>query len=200
MKINSVTTNYNQPKQVTHKGALVLVNPNGTSQEIHPRGISRLKTEFFRYYATWRGKNSNNTLCHCIEVTKAIFDNSQFFYVNAKKDDVEQAIQKAIELPSGKKYTVGEPLLYYLKSINDPSTKMLYKDIKNEDAMSYMEKSPNTVYLEETYVRNDVSYINSNLAGQFESEGSSMGSCSTSLADQIIDWTKKEEPENAEES
>ena len=208
MKINSVTTNYSQPKQVSHKGYIKLGNPLGPTMTRDPRAITGLESHII-HYPVCNGKHRHmdtgcciygyDYLVHFVEVTKVIFENSTHFWVNAKEDDVQKAVTKAINLPNGEGVTVGEPLAPLLFRQGIGVYNDYYKDLNYDNVEEWMNKYPNTVRIEtfkdET---GDIPYKGADDRAQalFEDTGKASGRCETRIADVIMSY--KTEPDETE--
>ena len=137
---------------------------------------------------------------HFVEVTKVIFENSTHFWVNAKDKDIQKAITKALNLPSGEGVTVGEPLVPLLKRLCIASYYDYYKDINSDNLEECIKNCPNTVRIERYNDKTDtIPYYEADLGAQqlFEDTGNPSGSCATRLIDVICNF--EEESDSTEE-
>lgn len=197
MNINPIMT-YNRQNQVSHKGPITLYNPLGNSITMDPRAIAFVESQLCNYGT--RGFQPAGTIkytyfWHCFEVTKAIFENSSYFYINARKADVLAAIKKAIDLPNGKETIVGEPLPPLLQVLDYIGYSNLYDKLNVDTVEDYLKNFPGTVkvrkYADPRAFPFNCDKMNSSLEIRLKTTGTAAGPCKTRIAD-ILDLSDTE--------
>ena len=123
MRISPISNNV-----LSYKGSIKLVGPTGKSITMNPDDIKRISSENIFYYYIHSANNC--AYKHNLAASKATFDDSQFFIVNAKEEELLKAKAEAKKLPEDECITVGKPLYPFLSTL---SLRGIYNGLASND-------------------------------------------------------------------